>query len=210
MQESFIDVYNLVMMKALSFNRLTATEFEQFIFELLPRLGYVNVDWRKGTGFDSSPSDSGRDIVAELPREEPDGTRYNEKWFVDCKHYRRGVPPAELSNLLTWSEAERPDVALFTLSNFLSNASKNYLESYIRNNRPPFKVRHWELPKLEKLSAKKHGLLRKFELVGPTLRSAKQIQTAEDEFFNRVWYDRSVMMDRVDEERTRPIPQDIF
>jgi hypothetical protein len=155
-------------------------------------MGYVNVDWRKGTGLNSSPSDRGRDVVAELPRVEPDGTQYNEKWFVDCKHFRRGVPPTELSNLLTWSEAERPDVALFVVSNFLSNPSKDYLDLYLKNNRPPFKIRHWELPKLQKLSVKKHGLLRQFELIGPQLRNVRQIQMAENEFFDRIWYDRAV------------------
>jgi len=198
------------MIESITFDRLSATQFEEFIFELLPKIGYVNVDWRKGTGLKSSPSDRGRDIVAELPREEPDGTQYNEKWFVDCKHYKKGVPPTELSNLLTWSEAERPSVALFAVSNFLSNPSKDYLEQYLKNNRPPFNIRHWELPKLQKLSARKHGLLRKFELVGPTLRSVRQIQSAEDEFFSRVWYDRSIMFDSVPEEQKKPTPADII
>jgi hypothetical protein len=40
------------------------TEFEEFCFGLLGELGFVNLDWRKGTGLASSPSDSGRDIVA--------------------------------------------------------------------------------------------------------------------------------------------------
>jgi hypothetical protein len=202
--------YNTQMTESISFNQLTATEFEEFIFELLPKLGYVNLDWRKGTGLSSSPADRGRDIVAELPRTEPDGTQYNERWFIDCKHHKRGVPPTELSNLLTWSEADRPDVALFAVSNYLSNPAKDYLEHYIRNNRPSFKVRHWELPKLQKVSAKKRGLLRKFDLVGATIRSIKQIQSAEDEFFNRVWYERSVMFDNVPEERKRPTPPDIY
>jgi hypothetical protein len=52
-------------MRPLSFEALDATEFEQFCFDLLQELGFVNVDWRKGTGLRSSPADRGRDIVAQ-------------------------------------------------------------------------------------------------------------------------------------------------
>jgi hypothetical protein len=45
-----------------------------------------------------------------------DGHTYHETWFVDCKHYKRGVPPAALQGLLTWAEAEHPDVVLVIAS----------------------------------------------------------------------------------------------
>jgi len=35
------------------------TDFEEFIFHLLTRIGFVNVNWRKGTAHRSSPADSG-------------------------------------------------------------------------------------------------------------------------------------------------------
>lgn len=49
--------------KSLQFKNLTSTEFEEFCHDLLCQLGFLNVDWRKGTDKDSSPSDSGRDII---------------------------------------------------------------------------------------------------------------------------------------------------
>jgi HJR/Mrr/RecB family endonuclease len=136
----------------LSFNRLSATDFEEFCYDLLEAIGFVNLDWRKGTGKKASPSDSGRDIVAHLQRTDIDKTRRQEKWFIDCKHYKTGVPAKDLRNLLAWSEAERPDVALFILSNFLTNPAKDYLEAYKRNNRPPFEIKYWERPKLQSLT----------------------------------------------------------
>jgi len=42
------------------------TDFEELCFELLQELGFVNVDWRKGTVLPSSPADRGRDIVSVL------------------------------------------------------------------------------------------------------------------------------------------------
>jgi HJR/Mrr/RecB family endonuclease len=53
--------------RRLSFNKMSDTEFEEFAYDLLEELGFVNLDWRKGTGKKTSPSDSGRDIVAYLP-----------------------------------------------------------------------------------------------------------------------------------------------
>ncbi len=43
---------------------LTCVGFEEFCFELLRRVGFSNLDRRKGTPKDSSPADSGRDITA--------------------------------------------------------------------------------------------------------------------------------------------------
>jgi len=93
----------------LSFNALFDTEFEEFTFDLLEEMGFVNLDWRKGTGKKTSPTDSGRDIVADLNRTDVDKSRSSERWFVDCKHYVKGVPAKELHNLLAWADAERPD-----------------------------------------------------------------------------------------------------
>lgn len=74
------------------YDEMTDTEFEEFCFELMKELGFVNVDWRKGTGLNASPADNGRDIVAERQVEEFDGSVHVQRWFVDCKKYTRGVP----------------------------------------------------------------------------------------------------------------------
>ena len=58
---------------AFNFNTLGATEFENFCFDLLKSLDFVNLSWRKGTGLSSSPSDQGRDIQAELLKKDIDG-----------------------------------------------------------------------------------------------------------------------------------------
>jgi len=131
---------------AISFDGLSSTDFEGFCADLLHASGFVNIDWRKGTGLATSPADKGRDIVCDHLRVEPDGSQHFERWFIDCKHFKSGVPPRELQNLLVWAEAERPDVALVIASNFLSNPAKEYLDTYRSNNRPSFKIRYWEKP----------------------------------------------------------------
>ncbi|MEO6197165.1 MAG: restriction endonuclease, partial [Dehalococcoidia bacterium] len=75
-------------MSRLELDSLDGTDFEEFCFELLHELGFVNVDWRKGTGLDSSPADGGRDIVAQWERTDVDGSQHLETWFVECKHQK--------------------------------------------------------------------------------------------------------------------------
>ena len=150
----------------------------------------MNLDWRKGTGLATSPADKGRDIICERLREEPDGSQHLERWFVDCKQYKRGVPPTELQNLLAWSEADRPDIAVFMVSNFLSNPAKEYLEAYRKSRKPPFKIRSWEKPQLLRMLRRKIALQRKYDLTDIPIRSVKEILRAEEELETRVWYGR--------------------
>ncbi|MGD1156102.1 MAG: restriction endonuclease [Terriglobia bacterium] len=175
---------------AISFDGLSSTDFEGFCADLLHASGFVNIDWRKGTGLATSPADKGRDIVCDHLRVEPDGSQHFERWFIDCKHFKSGVPPRELQNLLVWAEAERPDVALVIASNFLSNPAKEYLDTYRSNNRPSFKIRYWEKPQLAHMLRRKLTLQRKYDLTDMPLRSIKEILAAEDEFLTKVWYGR--------------------
>lgn len=196
------------MANRLDFDGWDPTDFEEFCFELLIELGFVNVDWRKGTPRKASPADRGRDIVAQHEREDVDGAKHLETWFVDCKHYTTsGVPPTEVSNLLTWSQAERPDTALVIASGFLSNGAKDYLASYEENNRPHFRVKYWERPTLERLTAEKRAFLERF-LVGG-LRSEGEILSAEQEFFDRVWYQRHLMVMQGHVSGARPLSPEI-
>lgn len=152
------------MKEKFCFDHIDSTQFEDFCYALLDELGYENLNWRKGTGYNSSPADNGRDIECELLRENPDGTKYFEKWFVDSKHYKRGVPPKDLEGTLSWAQSEDVDVVLFIASNFLSNPSKNYLKQYEKERKPGFRIRYWEMPDIRKLTLNKHNLLKKYDL----------------------------------------------
>ena len=197
-------------MPKLDFSSITDTQFEEFCFHLLDRLGFVNVDWRKGTPLPASSADSGRDIVCQQITEDVDRTKHLETWFVDCKHYRKGVPPEVLQNLLTWAEAERPRTALFIASGFLSNPSKEYLEKYERNRRPPFRIKYWERPTLEKLTTGRRALLMEYGLLPQKTRPISEVLKAEGEFFDRVWYDRHQVLRRLERGGRRKTASDIM
>ena len=191
----------------LLFDHMTSTDFEQFCYELMQELGFVNVDWRKGTALAASPSDSGRDIVAERHVEDFDGSVHVERWFVDCKHYKRGVPPDKLAGLLAWSAAERPHVALVIASGHLSNPCKDYLKSYELNNRPPFRIKYWENPHLKRLTEDRQEFIARYVLA--RLRTEPEVVAAESEFFDRVWYVRSLISEERRNAEGREEPEDL-
>ena len=140
-------------------------------------------------------------------RTEPDGSQHFEHWFIDCKHYQKGVPPTELQNLLAWADAERPDVALFIVSNFLSNPAKDYLDAYRKNSKPAFKIRVWERPQLTRMLSRKITLQRKYDLTDKPIRSLKDILAAEDEFYTKCWYGRKASEETY---RAQGTPEDII
>jgi hypothetical protein len=193
--------------RKLSFANLDPTDFEEFVFDLLVARGFVNVDWRKGTPKNASPADGGRDIVAQWLVTDADGHQRFETWFVDAKHYSKGVPPAALEGLMAWSQAERPDVALVAMSGFLSNPAKDWIETYTRNNKPPFRIRHWELPQISLMLGEHRELIPKHDIIeDESIRTRAELLAAEKEFFDKVWYIRSLIHDEkvADGERDAP------
>jgi len=189
---------------SISFANLDATDFEEFCFDLLVALGFINVDWRKGTDKKASPADRGRDLVAQLERTDVDGHIYHETWFVDCKHYQRGVPPDALQGLMTWAEAERPDAVLAITSGYLSNPAKDWLRQYQQNRRPPFRVRYWEKPQLKQMLIDHPALMDTHGIIPEHMRTTAEILAAEEEYFDKVWYVRSLIRLEKIEDGTKP------
>jgi Restriction endonuclease len=196
--------------KNISFENLDPTDFEEFCHDLLIELGFLNVDWRKGTPKKASPSDRGRDLVAQRELTDVDGHTRLETWFVDCKHYKTGVSLEPLQGLLAWAEAERPDVALVIASGYLSNAAKDGLADYERTRRPPFRIRYWERPTLARMLGDHPELLDTHEIFIQGMRTVSQILEAEQEFFDKVWYVRKLILEEaIEDGRHEPLQPDI-
>lgn len=192
---------------SLDFEGLTPTAFEEFCFDLVSESGFSNVDWRKGTPLAASPSDRGRDIVARKTLKDIDGHEYEERWFIDCKHYKRGVPPDALQGTLAWANADRPAVVLFIASGYLTNGAKDWIAEYERTNRPPFRIRVWEKPQLLRLVEKNLDLAFKHDVGTSTLRRVSEILAAESELMDRLWYGRKPADD--DELAMKDWPEDM-
>lgn len=145
-------------------NHLSDGDFEELAYDLLAAVGLVNVNWRRGSGHGGATADQGRDIFAQESRKSVDGSEHLETWFVQCKHYVKGVPPEKLQGAITWANAERPDVLLFVVSNFLSNPSKNFIDDFMRNNNPAYRIKIWERKDIERLLSSYPALIRKYKL----------------------------------------------
>lgn len=146
------------------FDHLDDRRFEEFTYDLLISMGFVNVSWRRGTGKQGASADQGRDIVADWLRTDVDGAKHLERWFVQCKHYTQGVPPSSFSDAVTWAEAERPAVLVIAASNFLSNPAKDWIGRYEANNRPAFQIKVWEGKDLERHASSAPALLARYVL----------------------------------------------
>lgn len=146
---------------SISFANLDDTDFEEFCHDLLVELGFVNVDWRKGTPKKASPSDRGRDLVAQREQVDVDGHRRFETWFVD----------------------------------------------YGRNRRPPFRIRHWEKPTLARLLRNHPGLLQQHGIFVKSMRTTAEILKAEQEFFDKIWYVRKIILqEKIEDGHHEPLP----
>jgi len=86
-------------MRPFSLDHLSPTGFEEFCYDLLKTLVFVNFNWRKGTALSSSPSDQGRDIECQFLQKDVDGETFLETWFVECKHFKQGVSHWGISGL---------------------------------------------------------------------------------------------------------------
>lgn len=148
----------------MTFDHLSDGDFEEFIYDLVASLGFTNLNWRRGSGRGGATADQGRDIVADKLDRDPDGHERHDAWFVQCKHYKAGVPPEKIADALAWAQAERPAVLLFAISNFLSNPAKAFLETYKANQRPSFRIRIWERKDLEALVLTRLPLRQKYRI----------------------------------------------
>jgi len=85
---------------SVDWDRLDRSDAENLCLELLSQMGFVNLDWDKG-----SP---GVDLAAELPKKDPDGFEYRELWLVSLG--RLGPP-----EMLMKMAAEEPDYFMHRL-----------------------------------------------------------------------------------------------
>lgn len=192
-------------------NELSPTDFEELCYDLLLKLGFKNINWRKGTGKTSSPSDSGRDIEASLIITDIDKKVYEEKWYIECKHYEKGVPADKISNAITWASAEKVDKLLIISSNFLSNSCKQYLEKI--KDTSSFKIKTWENKDLEELLNNHIDLLHKYKIKSNTniveLMNPYHISYIKCLQYNTLKYFYNIL-ERIDEKKREELLADTY
>src|SRR5438093_1024935 len=130
----------------IDFSRLTDKTFEECCFDLLARLGFHDLEWRRGG------ADKGRDIEGRFPVSNLLVGSYPERWFFECKRYSKGVPPAELNSKIAWADADRPDHLVFLLTSYLSTAAREWLEKQC--SKKPYRIHTIDGKNLKQLLVK--------------------------------------------------------
>lgn len=148
---------------------LTSVEFEELCYDLLTQEGFKNLSWRKGTGFDPSTADQGRDIEAQRIRELIGEKCILETWFFECKHHKTGVSPSRFQGALAWAEAKCPNFLVLITSNYLYNPAKEYIDNYRNTRRPPFSIDAWEKKDLEIILMRHPHLMEKYRINSGTI-----------------------------------------
>lgn len=138
----------------IDFNKLTPQEFEELCFEFILKLGFSNVTWNRGG------ADSGRDIEAYASVSNNLLGFYNDRFFIECKHHEKGVPPEKLTSKVAWADAEKPDHLVLLVSSYLTEKSRLWLEKIEKDK--TYKIHVLEGKQLKSLISLHDDLVEKF------------------------------------------------
>jgi hypothetical protein len=106
----------------IKFEKLHWKEFEELCFDLLLKYQFHDLNWRQGG------ADKGRDIEAIFTITNSLTGPYPEKWFIECKHYSKGIPVREISEKIEWALANRVQHFLLVTNRYVSQGAQEYLE----------------------------------------------------------------------------------
>lgn len=138
----------------INFHKLFDSQFEELCFEMLMKLGFVELLWRLGG------ADSGRDIEGKLILSNQLIGSYEEKYFFECKRYEKGVPPEDLNSKIAWADAEKPKHLVFFISSYLTNNARTWLEKIQVDK--PYRIHLIEGKKLKDMVLKYPDIVSRF------------------------------------------------
>lgn len=140
----------------IDFKKISSQKFEELCFDLLLKMRFYNLIWRKGG------PDNGRDIEASFLVVNPLTGYYEEKWFIECKNYSGGIPVTELDSKFSWADAEKPNHLLIIASPYISNSSRTWIDK--RKEIVPYRVHLLEGINLKKMLLNNEDIVTKYFL----------------------------------------------
>ena len=106
----------------IKFDKITWKQFEELCYDLLHKYQFHSLSWRQGG------SDKGRDIEAFYTVINPMVVSYPEKWFIECKHYNKGIPIEQISGKLDWAVVEKVQHFVLMTNSYPSNTTTDYIK----------------------------------------------------------------------------------
>ena len=114
---------------------LSATEFENLVFDLVKSEGLRNCVWR------TPGRDGGRDIQGDWIFDDFSSRTRNESWYVECKRYTASISWPVVWEKLAFAQSNCADVLLVITNSSLSPQAVDELEKWNRSkNRPTLRA----------------------------------------------------------------------
>ncbi len=115
---------------------LSATNFENMVYDMLTAFGLENAVWR------TPGRDVGRDIEGIYFITDLSGHRHPQKWYIECKKYAQAVDWPTVREKLSYAESHAADFLLVVTTSTVSPQGVDEINLWNEQNRRP-KVRVW-------------------------------------------------------------------
>lgn len=124
-------------------SRLTPTQFENLVFDLVTAMGLRNVTWR------TPGADGGRDIEAEQIEPDFAGIHTSAKWFIECKQYQGSVDWPTIYGKVAYADSQHADYLLMCTPSKYTPTAITQVANW-NTGRRVLKIRLWPGHELEK------------------------------------------------------------
>lgn len=131
--------------------------FEELCYDLLSFENFDNLEWREGS------YDGGRDIQGVKVEIQADGSKILERYWFQCKRYKKGIGVAHINVSLRLAENDKADYFVIMTTSHLTPPLQDYINKY--NTSHHLKILRFDHKKIEELiikNAKKIYFLEKY------------------------------------------------
>jgi len=137
--------------------KVSATTFENIVFDVLVRMGLRNATWR------TPGADAGRDIEGVFLDTDFSGTVTTQRWYVECKRYSSSVDWPTVHEKIAYAHNHQAHCLLLCTTATLSPRCKEEVLARERRLELPL-VRYWDGPIVEQRVAADQAVLAKYGL----------------------------------------------
>jgi len=149
--------------------KLSATTFENLIYDILTVMGLENAIWR------TPGRDVGRDIEGSYFVTDLSGHRQPQKWYIECKKYKTTVDWPTIRNKLSYAESHAAEFLLVVTTSTASPQAVDEINRWNDLNDTP-KVRIWAGYKIVQILEQIPAIQIKYGLsINPTAEAAASV-----------------------------------
>src|SRR5690606_243066 len=97
--------------------------FEELCFDLLVKYQFYSLVWRQGG------ADSGRDIEANFTASNSLTGQYTEKWYIECKHHKKGLEIIDMNTKIRWETVCDIDHFILITTSYLTKSTREWINA---------------------------------------------------------------------------------